>query len=202
MGHPLDSLVLTTLSQDPIHGSPLLTLLNQKNSANSGANTGSILHIPYSIILFRYYNAPNNVTCKIQCAHEYRYKATVGYSDLAEEARLECEDGCDIALLLAEAGYYAVNGSMLECPAGTYRQSVNVTAIVGPFPFISPEIALNVSTTLRSVTHCEDCPYGTYRSSPKGTSLSSCSKCPIGKYANQTGTTIDVLQKALTDHYL
>ncbi|RYY86822.1 hypothetical protein EON63_05110 [archaeon] len=27
-----------------------------------------------------------------------RYKITADYSDLAEEARLECEDGCDIAL--------------------------------------------------------------------------------------------------------
>ena len=76
---------------------------------------------------------------------------------------------------------------MYECPAGTYREAVNVTSISGPYPFVNPTIALSYSPTLDNVTHCDSCPYGTYRSSTKGTSPASCSKCPIGKYANQTG---------------
>lgn len=36
----------------------------------------------------------------------YRYDAEGGYSDLAEVARYECYDGCDIALLRCQSGYY------------------------------------------------------------------------------------------------
>lgn len=137
-----------------------------------------------------YYNAPNNVTCKASCGHEYRYKVTVGYSDLADEARRECEDGCDIALLLAQAGYYAGNGSMVPCPFGTFREAVhNISTIPGPFN--TTDEAIHSSSLLQGVLQCVDCPYGTYRAATKGQNSLSCNKCPIGKYANRTGSTAE-----------
>lgn len=45
-----------------------------------------------------YTETPKNTTCKNLCGYFYRSKISVEYSDLTEEARLECEDGCDIAL--------------------------------------------------------------------------------------------------------
>jgi hypothetical protein len=135
----------------------------------------------------RFNNKPNNITCKASCGSEYRYQATVGYSDLADMSRLECEDGCDIGLLLTQAGYYGQNGSMIPCPFGTYRQDVNLTAISATFPFADVDRAISQSLVLAAVLQCDDCPYGTYRAAIKGTSSLSCTKCPIGKYANQTG---------------
>lgn len=53
---------------------------------------------------------PTNISCVRACHWAYRYKITVGYSDLIEEAILECIDGCDIALLTCQTGYYC-NGA-------------------------------------------------------------------------------------------
>ena len=39
---------------------------------------------------------PQNTTCKATCDHTYRYQVTVGYNDQAEEARLECHNGCKL----------------------------------------------------------------------------------------------------------
>jgi hypothetical protein len=136
-----------------------------------------------------FFNRPNNITCKASCGSEYRYKVTVGYSDVAEEARLECEDGCDIAVLLSQAGYYTVNGSMIPCGPGTFREAIQNITSINPLllPFNSVASAITQSPLLQSVLQCVDCPYGTYRSDSKGTSTASCINCPLGKYANQTG---------------
>ena len=64
------------------------------------------------------------------CAYYYRYSATTGYSDITEEATLECQDGCEIALQICQAGYYCTLGIMTECPPGTYREAVTDTSIV------------------------------------------------------------------------
>lgn len=61
---------------------------------------------------------PNNVTCKDSCDFSYRYRATDGYIDVAEEAILECRDGCDIALQVCQEGFYCRDGSMISCPSG------------------------------------------------------------------------------------
>eukprot|EP01031_Cornospumella_fuschlensis_P024188 gene24188-29257_t len=105
-----------------------------------------------------YVNVPKNTTCKRLCGYFYRYQITAEYSDLAEEARLECEDGCDIALQVCQAGYYCSTGVMLPCPPGTEAEE------------------------------CTPCPYGRYRSTQKGKSADDCNKCPIGTYANVTGS--------------
>lgn len=116
---------------------------------------------------------PTNFTCKRICDYQYRYKVTTGYSDIAEEAILECKDGCEIALQVCQAGYYCTSGVMTECPAGRYRAPVPNVAIV----------------SLDTAHECVDCPYGRYRSAVKGRSIGDCDLCPIGKYANVTGST-------------
>lgn len=94
---------------------------------------------------------------------------------MAEQARLECQDGCDIALNICRPGYYCNEGIMKPCPAGTYRGSVeNITLI-----------------SLEQANQCTPCPYGRYRSAKKGKSADDCTKCPIGTYANHTGGTSD-----------
>lgn len=67
---------------------------------------------------------PNNITCKRSCDFAYRYQVTAGYSDVAEEAILECRDGCDIGLLVCQSGFFCAKGNMIECPPGTYREDV------------------------------------------------------------------------------
>jgi hypothetical protein len=41
---------------------------------------------------------PKNTTCKNICGYYYRYRATAGYSNIADGAKLECQDGCEIGL--------------------------------------------------------------------------------------------------------
>lgn len=120
---------------------------------------------------------PNNSSCKANCDWFYRFDATEHYSNLAVEAKLECYDGCDIAYKVCQAGYYCSSGSMLPCPAGTFR-----TAVTG-----MPNSTL-VNETLATVHQCVGCPYGTYRPSIQGKASTDCTKCPIGKYLNATGS--------------
>mmetsp|Transcript_3662 Transcript_3662/g.3788 ORF Transcript_3662/g.3788 Transcript_3662/m.3788 type:complete len:245 (-) Transcript_3662:484-1218(-) len=118
-------------------------------------------------LFFTYY--PKNSTCKSTCDHAYRYQVTVGYNDQAEEARLECHNGCDIALQICQAGYFCTKGEMKPCAPGTWR---------------SPELGLVVH-------QCIDCPYGRWRSLDKGKSADDCTKCAVGKYLNATGATAE-----------
>jgi hypothetical protein len=119
-----------------------------------------------------YMEVPKNTTCKRMCGYFYRYEVTVGYSHLIEEARLECENGCDIAVQVCQAGYYCNSGLMLPCEPGTYREAV-----------------VNVSNVaLEAAGKCTPCPYGRYRSADKGKSANDCSLCPVGTYANVTGS--------------
>jgi len=128
-------------------------------------------------------SAPTKLSnCTSKCDFTYRSAAhiTVGYSDLAETARLECRDGCQIALKRCQPGYKCsqvamyidgngdeqyVDGEMEICPPGTYR-----------------DVAYD------SVEECVDCPPGRYREDETGRYLESCSKCPVGKYVNKTGS--------------
>ncbi len=121
-----------------------------------------------------YTEVPKLSTCHRLCDYFYRYKITNAYNDLAEEAKLECQDGCGIALQVCQAGYYCSTGNMLPCPAGTYREPVTDVSV----------LALEKSRS------CTNCPYGRYRSATKGKSADDCAKCPIGKYANVTGSIV------------
>ncbi|CAN0218217.1 unnamed protein product, partial [Phaeothamnion confervicola] len=109
--------------------------------------------------------APVNTTCKGICDVTFMHNTSVGFNDWAEKARLECRDGCDIALLRCQAGYYCTNGSMLPCPAGTYRE-----------------------TSYGAVTACTPCPAGSYRAATLGREVSDCSLCPQGTFLNSTGS--------------
>ena len=53
-----------------------------------------------------YAEVPKNTTCHRLCEYFYRYNITVGYSDLIEEAKLECQNGCDIGLQVCQAGRF------------------------------------------------------------------------------------------------
>jgi hypothetical protein len=113
---------------------------------------------------FFYAEEPYNVTCKRACDYAYRYEVTVKYNDYIEGARLECRDGCDIALQICQTGYYCDMGKMLPCAPGRFRESYT-----------------------ENVTTCIDCPVGRYRERDKGTDADTCSLCPVGKYNNVTG---------------
>jgi len=117
---------------------------------------------------------PTNRTCRVACDYRYRYKLPNGYSDIAEESRLECRDGCDIALQVCQSGYYCISGEMIPCPPGKYRTPV-------------PSASIN---DLKSASVCDNCPPGRYRSRDKGASIESCTKCPVGKYATVTGSVL------------
>ena len=112
---------------------------------------------------------PRNVTCKAECASQYRYRVTTRYSDVVEEAILNCQDGCDIALETCQAGFFCKGGEMLPCPAGTFRESS-----------LGSNAAVDV---------CTQCQPGRYRARDKGKSPFSCAPCPVGKYASDTGST-------------
>ena len=66
---------------------------------------------------------PNNFTCKNSCEYAYRYQLTTGYSDVANEAILECKDGCDIALLVCQQGFYCTQGVLFVLPLSLHTHS-------------------------------------------------------------------------------
>lgn len=113
-----------------------------------------------------YYSAPPSLDCWTKCDVMYQQRTSVGASDWAEKARLECRDGCAIAQLRCQPGYKctAADGMVL-CDAGTYRD-----------------------TNYDSVLACVPCPTGTYRETLGGKSKSSCTLCPAGTYLNALGS--------------
>ena len=117
---------------------------------------------------------PVNTTCKMLCDYTYRYEVTVGYTDLAEQAMNECQDGCDIALQVCQPGYYCISGQMLPCQAGRYRDTI-------------PDLSI---ASLNAATVCAECPPGRYRASERGRRQDDCAKCPRGKYASVTGSVL------------
>ena len=130
--------------------------------------------------------------CLYQCDDKYSYNSlTPPYNDLAQVARLECRDGCLLALKRCQPGYYCIQvlfdnddddnkavdsstnivphyqgGDMIPCPAGTYRN-----------------VAYN------AITECIPCPPNYFREATKGKSISSCSPCPAGTSAIEYGST-------------
>jgi hypothetical protein len=124
--------------------------------------------------------------CLSQCDDDFSYNITVGYNDLIEIARLECRDGCQMALKRCQSGYYCTQvsfdvadplssthdrqytgGNMIPCPAGTYRE-----------------------TSYDAITECIECPPNYYREDIKGKSPSDCSKCPANTSSRRGSTSI------------
>ena len=116
---------------------------------------------------------PKNTTCMRLCDYFYRFDTVTGYSDLMKNARLECRDGCDIALQVCDAGYYCNEGEMKPCEIGTFREPIDDISII----------------ELNKARVCDPCPAGRYRTLKKGKSPDDCSLCPIGKYAATIGNT-------------
>lgn len=132
---------------------------------------------------------PSNVTCKSNCEYYYRFQATNGYSNVADLAKLECFDGCEIAYRVCQAGYYCnvqtKEERLIPCPAGTFRGAV-----------------ANVSKVALERAHsCDPCPYGTYRTTTLGVSSNDCTQCPIGKYLNATGS-INLHKASINRHII
>merc|ERR1711991_425898 len=109
-----------------------------------------------------------NESCVQKCQMAYRYQVTTGFSDVIEESLSSCYDGCDIALQTCQAGFYCIEGWMLPCPPGYWR---------------------NESVGVPAVLKCNLCPFGRYRSLSKGKHPDECSLCPRGKYADFEGAT-------------
>ena len=104
--------------------------------------------------------------CDAQCDAFYRYEITAGYNDRAEVARYECRDGCAIANLRCQPGFYCQNELMRKCPTGTYRD-----------------------VDYYHVTRCDECPHGRYRETEGGRTIDACAKCAVGRYRDATGST-------------
>lgn len=120
--------------------------------------------------------------CLSQCDDNFSYNITVGYNDLIELARLECRDGCQMALKRCQSGYFCTQisfddagplnkqyngGNMIPCPAGTYRE-----------------------TSYDSITECIECSPNYYREDIKGKRPSDCSKCPANTSSRRGSTSI------------
>jgi hypothetical protein len=118
--------------------------------------------------------------CLGKCDESYSYNVTMTYVDLLEVARLECRDGCHMALMRCKPGFYCsqvrpqINqnevedikgGWMKRCPAGTYRD-----------------------VSYDAVEECIPCPPGRYREESKGRRLDACYKCPPGTYNEKNGS--------------
>jgi len=106
--------------------------------------------------------------CFEKCEKTYTFTSTVEYNDLVETAKLECRDGCLIALKRCQPGYYCEQitakgennthyngGKMWPCSPGTFRNNI----------------------LQDSLEKCIDCPPGRYRENSKGKNLDSCTKC-------------------------
>eukprot|EP00586_Coscinodiscus_wailesii_P018957 CAMPEP_0172517426 /NCGR_PEP_ID=MMETSP1066-20121228/284928_1 /TAXON_ID=671091 /ORGANISM="Coscinodiscus wailesii, Strain CCMP2513" /LENGTH=402 /DNA_ID=CAMNT_0013299421 /DNA_START=286 /DNA_END=1491 /DNA_ORIENTATION=+ len=106
-------------------------------------------------------------SCFDVCDATFRYETTVGYNDVMELSRLECRDGCEMALARCQPGYYCSRTEMTVCPPGTYRD-----------------------VSYEAVSSCVPCPPGRFREDVKGRSLEGgCTKCPVGTYAAGEGST-------------
>lgn len=149
------------------------------------------LHIPHPnpyskfceygcVLFYSSQSHPMHISeCFNRCDNYYAYNFSVGYNDYVEVARLECRDGCQIALRRCQAGYYCsqleflpdsaelnqTSGFMEHCPAGTFR-----------------------SNDYESVIHCIPCPPGRFREAIKGRRLEDCTKCPAGTYNEKIGS--------------
>ena len=144
--------------------------------------------------------------CTGKCDGRYEYNVTVGYSDVAEVARLECRDGCQMALIRCQPGYYCsqvvpsrvgddsekgggggplyAGGIMTQCPAGTYRD-VSYGAVEECLP--CPPGRYREDIKGRDLESCAKCRVGTYAAHPGGTSVRDCLRCPAGRFNSEEG---------------
>jgi hypothetical protein len=159
-----------------------------------------------------FYSLPNDkpvelIQCTDRCDELYRYNISVGYNDLAEVARLECRDGCQIALKRCQPGYYCSQVKVIES-AEIIKVESNIDDeqvesniddeilhYEGGFMEHCPA-GMYRDVDYDSVEACIPCPPGRFRETIKGRNLESCSKCPAGTYnrLNGSSTILDCLR--------
>lgn len=147
--------------------------------------------------------------CLDQCDERYAYNSlTPPYNDLAEVARLECRDGCLMALRRCQPGYYCLQvsfdegeavdfvqnglpaetaaryegGDMIPCPPGTYRD-VSYAAVEECVP--CPPNYFREDVKGRSLASCSPCPAGTSAVGPGSDSVRDCTRCPAGTFSTE-----------------
>jgi hypothetical protein len=124
--------------------------------------------------------------CMDQCDNYYSYNFTVGYNDYVEVARLECRDGCQIALRRCKPGYYcSKDGFMAHCPTGTFRDidyhAVETCNLCPPGRFRD-------DIKGKTLEDCTKCPSGTYNGRNGSSSIQDCHRCPAGTFTNEPGS--------------
>lgn len=155
------------------------------------------------------------VHCTDHCDELYKYNISVGYNDLAEVARLECRDGCQMAVQRCKHGYFCSQvkvitdrssntttssksednkgqrkltyegGRMEYCPAGTYRD-IDYDAVEECVP--CPPGRFREDIKGRNLESCSKCPAGTYNKLYGSSSILDCLRCPAGTFTNQPGS--------------
>ena len=111
----------------------------------------------------------------------------MGHNDLAEIARLECRDGCQMALKRCQPGYYCLQVSFVEADATDASSVAPIGYMGGDMIPCPPGTYRNESYD--AVAECIPCPPNHFREDIKGRNLSSCSKCPAGTSAIAPGST-------------
>ena len=149
--------------------------------------------------------------CLTLCDDRYTYDSSNAppYNDLAAMARLECRDGCLLALRRCQSGYYCSQitfddtltttnthdessgnnivpsykgGDMTPCPAGTYRD-VSYNAIEECLP--CPTNHFREDSKGRNIRDCSPCPAGTSAPMPGNDSIEDCVRCPAGTFSTK-----------------
>ena len=137
-----------------------------------------------------YAEVPKLTTCNRLCTYFYRYSITTNYSDIMEEAQLECKDGCDIALQICSPGLFHMDFSaFVHCNLidriksihsiqflrsihlGYYCASGDMLPCpIGTFRGTVPDVSLE---SLARTQTCELCPVGRFRGTPKAKTAGS-----------------------------
>ena len=133
--------------------------------------------------------------CLERCEEEFEYTSTTPpYNDLVAIARLECRDGCLLALARCQPGYFCSQvsfrdgdgtysgGEMTPCPPGTYRD-VDYGAVEACVP--CPPNHFREDGKGRSASSCTPCPAGTSAVDLGSESVTDCVRCPAGTFASQ-----------------
>lgn len=152
--------------------------------------------------------------CLTLCDDRYTYNSSNAppYNDLAAMARLECRDGCLLALRRCQPGYYCSQisfddtltttnthgessgnnivpshkgGDMTPCPAGTYRD-VSYNAIEECVP--CPPNHFREDSKGRNIRDCSPCPAGTSAPMPGNDSIEDCVRCPAGTFSTKASS--------------
>jgi len=152
--------------------------------------------------------------CLDKCDDFYSYNVTIGYIDAIEVARLECRDGCHMALMRCKPGYYCSQvqlnmnqpneeegyqgGWMRRCPPGTYRD-VSYDAVENCVP--CPPGRFREESTGKRLESCFKCPPGTYNEKNGSSTIQDCKRCPEGTFTKEEGSGSCICITPFSCHY-